>query len=118
MAHQKRMSKQSDYCKMAGVIRKKGSWKETEIIDIRREEELTSLWKDFIHSHHYRVRTSFYESYIAKHPRRSCEALWQQLAMARFVNAVDFPKTMDFTSLYSWLQPRVAPSKNSSFRRH
>jgi len=82
---------------------------ETEIIDIRKEDDLTATWNPFIHSHHYSIQSSFYDSNIAKHPRRSCEALWERVAAARFVErGDDFPKNMSFESLYNWLEPRVA----------
>jgi hypothetical protein len=82
---------------------------ETEIIDIRPEDDLTTTWNPFIHSHHYGIHKSFYDSNIAKHPRRSCEALWERVAQARFVEGgADFPKNTNFESLYSWLEPRIA----------
>ena len=82
---------------------------ETEIIDIRPEGDLTTRWKPFIHSHHYGIHKSFYDSNIAKHPRRSCEALWERNAAARFVNGgADFQINKDFKTLYDWLEPRKA----------
>jgi len=82
---------------------------ETEIIDIRSVNDLTATWNPFIHSHHYGTQRSFYDSTIAKHPRRSCEALWQCLAGARFLEkSIVFPKDMTFDSLYNWLEPRIA----------
>lgn len=80
---------------------------QTEIIDIRAEEDLTSTWEPFIHSHHYDIRDSFYDSYIAKHPRRSGEALWAQLMECQFLESRDFPKEISFGELYRWLKPRV-----------
>lgn len=85
---------------------------ETEIIDIRSEDDLTSVWRPFIHSHHYSIRGSFYDSYVAKHPRRSGEALWQCLMEARFIEGAVFPKEMDFDSLRDWLKPRVEAESN------
>ena len=85
---------------------------EIEIIDTRPEDNLKATWKPFIHfihSHHYGIHESFYDSNIAKHPRRSCEALWENNAGARFKNeGIDYPKNMDFPSLYKWLEPRIA----------
>jgi hypothetical protein len=82
---------------------------ETEIIDIRPKDDLTATWNPFIHSHHYGIHGSFYDSNIAKHPRRSCEALWERVAQARFVEGgVDFPKNTSFESLHNWLAPRIA----------
>ena len=87
---------------------------ETEIIDIRPEGDLTTTWKPFIHSHHYSICGSFYDSTIAKHPRRSCEALWERNAGARFMNGgTDFPNSMDFYSLYNWLEPRIAAEQDT-----
>ena len=85
---------------------------ETEIIDIRPEDDLTQTWNPFIHSHHYGVHGSFYESNLAKHPRRSCEALWERLMEARFVEGTNFPQNMDFDSLYNWLAPRIAAEQS------
>lgn len=81
---------------------------ETEIIDIRSEDELTQVWKPFIHSHHYSIHKSLYDSSIARHPRRSCEAIWQRVAMAQFVEGDGFPQNMDFNQLRNWLRPRLA----------
>ncbi len=81
---------------------------ETEIIDIRSEDELTQVWEPFIHSHHYSIHKSLYDSSIARHPRRSCEAIWQRVAMARFVEGGGFPQNMDFNQLRNWLEPRLA----------
>ena len=90
------------------------SLEEIEIIDIREKDKLTVTWNPFIHSHHYGIRTSFYDSNIAKHPRRSCEALWACVADARFVEeGIAFPKDMDFDSLYSWLWPRIVAEQSS-----
>ena len=82
---------------------------ETEIIDTRPEDDLKTTWEPFIHSHHYGIHKSFYDSNIAKHPRRSCEALWERNAAARFVNGgADFQINKDFKTLYDWLEPRKA----------
>ncbi|MHA7813842.1 MAG: hypothetical protein ACX94C_10665 [Phycisphaerales bacterium] len=50
---------------------------EIEIIDIVDEETLRERWSGFIHSHHYHATNSFYNTFAWRHPRRSCEALWQ-----------------------------------------
>lgn len=84
---------------------------ETEIIDIRDEEELVEVWKDFLHSHHYGIHESFYDSLIAVHPRRSCEALWASNMDALFREGTKFPKDLDFPELYNWFQPRLEAEK-------
>jgi len=45
-----------------------------EIIDIVPEEELRERWKGFIHSHHYDIGNSYFDSSLAKNPRRTCES--------------------------------------------
>ncbi|CAN5525127.1 hypothetical protein BH20VER3_BH20VER3_00050 [soil metagenome] len=89
---------------------------ETEIIDIRSEDQLLATWAPFIHTHHFRVRTTFYDSYIARHPRRSCEALWACLMEARFVEGSQLPVEANFEDLRKWLQPRVNSETASSSR--
>lgn len=83
------------------------SMEETEIIDIRPESELLQTWEPFIHSHHYRVCDSFYDSNIASHPRRSCEAIWTRVGKARFVERGEFPRSDDFEALRRWFKPRI-----------
>ena len=58
---------------------------QTEIIDIRDEDELAELWSPFIHTHHYQVHASFGTTWLAKHPRRTCEAAWQQFMECQFL---------------------------------
>ena len=80
---------------------------QTEIIDVRLEDDLTRTWAPFIHTHHYTIRRSFYDSYIAGFPRRSGEALWAQLMECRFFDPHEFPRDADFSGLYNWLQRRI-----------
>jgi hypothetical protein len=51
---------------------------EMEFIDTAPEDVLRDRWSQFIHTHHYRVYTDFYNSLLGRHPRRSCEAVWWQ----------------------------------------
>ena len=47
-----------------------------EIIDIASTKELHERWEQFAPSHHITCRQKFEESWIAKYPRRSREAVW------------------------------------------
>ena len=49
---------------------------EVSVIDIVDEATMLNTWKDFIHSHHYRYSNSFFDSYLAKFPRRTCETVF------------------------------------------
>ena len=48
-----------------------------EIIDVRDRNELLWQWSPFSIFHHYDIHRSFYDSLLARYPRRSCEALFQ-----------------------------------------
>ena len=76
-----------------------------EIIDIKPKDELRKAWSDFIHTHHYQTAADFYESWIAKHPRRSCEVMWQQLMECRFVDENPIPPKLGWPELEKWLRP-------------
>jgi len=75
---------------------------QTEIIDIRSEDDLHDTWKPFIHSHHYEIHKNFYESWIANHPRRTGEAYWNQYYEAKFIDKNPIPIDLDFNDLWNW----------------
>jgi hypothetical protein len=78
---------------------------EIEIIDIKKEAELSNTWKQFIHTHHYQTCTNFYQSWVANHPRRSCEAMWNQLMEGQFLDGTMIPRECDFGRLLRWYEP-------------
>jgi hypothetical protein len=88
-----------------------GNWKErkleqVEFINLLPEEELVETWQDFIHSHHFdSVRSDFFESWVAKHPRRSIEAFSNQYLMARFIEDNPLPECSTLEELWAWLKP-------------
>lgn len=84
---------------------------ETEIIDIKSEESLVQAWSDFIHTHHYRIHSCFYDSLMARHPRRTCEALWACLMECQFLEGENFPRQVLFDELYRWLRPRIGAER-------
>lgn len=78
------------------------SMEEFEIIDVRDEDDLRKTWSPFIHSHHYRVESSFYDSWIANHPRRTGEAYLNQYIKVIFIDNNPLPKDADFEELWEW----------------
>lgn len=78
------------------------SMEEFEIIDVREEDDLRETWSPFIHTHHYRVESTFYNSWIANHPRRTGEAYLNQFLKAQFIENNPLPKSADFDELWSW----------------
>jgi len=77
---------------------------QTEIIDIKDEDVLHDTWQPFIHSHHYETYKSFYDSWIANHPRRTGEAYLNQYIDAKFINTNPVPVNYNFTELWSWFE--------------
>jgi hypothetical protein len=84
------------------------SLEQTEIIDIRDRDSLVKTWEPFIHTHHYDVRSDFYKSWIAKHPRRSGEAYWSQYMEVKFISENPIPQDLGFEELWSWYEPLIA----------
>lgn len=81
---------------------------QTEIIDIRNEDELVKTWSPFIHSHHYDIKTNFYDTYIAQFPRRSGEALWAQLMECKWLDPTPFPKDeKNFDVLHGFFEDKL-----------
>ncbi len=78
---------------------------EIEIIDIKSEDELCDNWGPFIHSHHYRTTDNFYKSWIARHPRRTCEVMWSTLMECDPAYDNLLPANSDFEELWNWYEP-------------
>jgi len=66
-----------------------------EIIDIRDHEELSRLWFPFAHFDHYDIRRSFYESWLAHFPRRTCEALAHGGIDGHFVEPIPWAGSLE-----------------------
>lgn len=62
-------------------------FEEIEIIDIKSPQELTNTWRDFIFSHHFKATDNLFDSSIGRYPRRSCEATFERLMNAEFLDA-------------------------------
>ncbi len=48
-----------------------------EIIDVRPEDDVRNQWSSFIHSHHYDYTQDYFESSLARNPRRTSESFFQ-----------------------------------------
>lgn len=90
----------------------KRNLEEIELIDIKGEDELYLTWQDFIHSHHYSPCKDFYDSWIAKHPRRTCEAFWNEKMELEKVNDNDIPRNANFHELWKWFEPLKESEQN------
>jgi len=88
---------------------------DTEIIDIKSEDDLTSVWDSFIHSHHYSVCSDYFESGLARHPRRTGEALHMaQIINAQCAEGNPVPRNICLSDLQFWFkQLRDAEIRNT-----
>lgn len=85
-----------------------------EIIDIKPVDELKRTWRSFIHTEHFHVCHSFYDSVIARFPRRSCEAMWDALMTNRPHEERPLPRTAGWPELLAWFQPLLAQEQQSA----
>ena len=74
---------------------------EIEIIDIRAEEEVLDSWNDFIHTHHFSYHDNFFDSTLARCPRRTCEATFDRLMNCCWLRGGNgFKPNMDYDDIY------------------
>ena len=73
-----------------------------EFIDIRTEDDLVQTWDSFIHTHHYEVHRSYFDSSLGRYPRRSTEELFDRTQGCVFNEAkLPFSQNMSFFELAS-----------------
>lgn len=78
-----------------------------EMIDIRPREEVRASWEAFIFSGHYRVSTTFSESFLGIHPRRSIEAFISQYIHANFLEGNRVVEARSMNELHEWFRPLI-----------
>ena len=73
-----------------------------EFIDIKKEEEILKSWEGLVHSHHYSCKDNFFDSVLAKFPRRSTEELFdrtQNNIWTDYYKSISFRKDLTFKEL-------------------
>jgi hypothetical protein len=71
--------------------------------------ELEQKWDPFIHTHHFEIHDSFFESWMANHPRRTGEAYFNQYWRAQFIDNNPVPRNIsDLSELVAWFEPLFA----------
>jgi hypothetical protein len=87
---------------------------QTAFITIQSDSEINQNWKPFIHTHHCELHASFYDSWIANHPRRTGEAYVNQYWDAKFISDNPKPRSMDFPELWKWYEQFTEAEKTLS----
>lgn len=92
---------------------------EVSVIDIIKEEEMIEKWKDFIYSHHYRYTHDFFDSYLGKFPRRSCEATFAMFMGNIFMDGGrGFKKGMSWEDIKLFLHELLVEEKETSLGKN
>ena len=84
-------------------------FEEIEIINTGKKDLHIKKWKNLIHTHHYRYKTDFFQSLMAKYPRRSCECFFQQSLQCNRLVSNTVPKNDD---VYNFLNPLMCKESN------
>ena len=84
---------------------------QTCFITVQSKDDILTNFGRFIHSHHYEVNDNFYDSWIARHPRRTGEAWWNQYMEAKFLSDNPIPKDASFGELWGWLEAFREPER-------
>ena len=80
-------------------------------------DALVERWQPFIHTHHYELHDTFYDSWLGQHPRRTQEAHWNQYYEAKFIETNPIPKDIDdLAALAAWFEPLIAAERAASVR--
>lgn len=75
------------------------------IIDIKPEEDVEQNWNDFITRSHYGTSKTIKKSYLARFPRRSCDALFEFTMMCNTWKDNRFPEFTSYEKLRDWVKP-------------
>lgn len=91
---------------------------QTCFISKQSREEVVENFAAFIHSHHYEIDDSFYNSWIARHPRRTGEAWWNQYLESMFLPDNPLPKDADFRELWAFFEAFQEPERRFELDKH
>lgn len=76
----------------------------------QKDEEVENAWDPIIGLNHYRVHRDFYESSMARYPRRTGEAFYMQSVAGIPARENPIPRDMGFDELWQWFQQICASS--------
>ncbi|MEZ4720899.1 MAG: hypothetical protein R2813_03370 [Flavobacteriales bacterium] len=92
------------------------SMEQFELIDVRDEDEVRKTWDTFIHTHHYDYCTTYFDSSLALHPRRTIESYhhWSQpmTVSEAFQEGNIVPDNFrSIEELWKWHEPLIQAEK-------
>jgi hypothetical protein len=99
---------------------KEREMEQTEVINQpgADRELLRETWEPFIHSHHYKIFESYYDSWLANHPRRSIEAYLNQNSESKFVRNNKVPKQfVNLKEMAEWFKPLLDAERSNQVKK-
>lgn len=92
------------------------SMEQFEFIDIQEEQTVLNTWKTFVHSHHYFYSNNYFDSSLARHPRRTVES-FNHWAKPRTINEAfqdgnQVPDNFNtLEEMWEWHRPLIEAEK-------
>ena len=91
---------------------------EIELVDIRDEQTVIDSWNQFIHTHHYSYHTSFFDTTLARCPRRSCEATFDRLMNCIWLDGnKGFKEGMSFSDIDEMTYTLIAEEEQNKGKK-
>jgi len=78
-----------------------------EVVDVADKRTIRKRWEPFMPAseHHFGTRSSWYGTWLASHPRRSCEDLWSTRMQLQPKAGRPIPRNASWDELCEWVQP-------------
>jgi hypothetical protein len=77
---------------------------QVELIDLKSDELSKTTFKDIYANHHCSLLGNFDQSWLSKHPRFSCEALYEATMQQKPIQPIPFPKTDSIEDFREWVE--------------
>ena len=84
------------------------------IKELHKTIKLLETWKKFIHTHHNEIHNDFFDSWIAKHPRRTGEAYYNQYILGKIIDDNPIPRKKTLNEIWIWIQELIKVEKDIS----
>ena len=98
-----------DAIKMAWGDPKKRQFEQIELINTQEESRVTKSWDHLLSPYyHYFYQQNFFHSFIAEHPRRTCEVLFANTMMVKFAESNPVPQNLNLEELQNWFGELVS----------
>jgi hypothetical protein len=86
-----------------------------DLIDVKEREEVKENWQEFIVRENYAIKDDFFDTYLAIHPRRSCDAFAIATLQQRPWKDNHLPKGASLKELQDWVMSLVEEEKAGKF---